>query len=163
MVLAAAVDAQGFTVVAVARDDAGARALGSRLLEAGIGSELTPVAGTGWAVPGGPRPEEILVRVLAGDAGRAEQVLGHQRPAPPRPPGSPQPEVAEVAEDRDEPRSYLGGRLLLTGRQRVAIIVGYLLALVVLPLVFYWGTRFILDPGVDEPEDIISQFEPGPG
>lgn len=161
MVLAAAVDAEGFTVVAVAPDDAEARKVGATLLEAGIGSELTPVAGTGWAVAGGPGLGEILVRVLAEDASRAEEVLGRSRPVPPLPPGAPPPVARVVEGGDDKPRSYFGGRLLLTRRQRVGVIVGYLVALVVLPLVFYLGTRWILDPGVEEPEDIISQFESG--
>lgn len=174
------VDDQGFVVVAVADDEAAGHAMAASLLENGIGVELGGAVDAGYAnaLMGGADAQ--VVRVLELDVERALGILGGERPRRLGPPvGTPTPapidpttdggpelatEAAPTpgrrigAEKPREVREYFGGRLRLTKRQLWTGIIVYIAALILIPLSFFYLTRWALDPGGGDPADTIPGF-----
>jgi hypothetical protein len=165
------VDERGFVVVLVADDATVARSVATRLLDHGIGCELASAFATGHANPMTTSGDPESVQVLEIDADRALTVLGldalpARLTAPPSPAtteaGDAPAAVAEVPPaptarlrrraEAEEVRSYLGGRVQLTRRQARTMVAVYLAALVLVPLSFFYLTRWILAPDVEEPE-----------
>jgi hypothetical protein len=171
------VDDQGFVVVAVRPNESAAHEVAATLLEHGIGVELGSAVETGYASPLMGTGDGLVVRVLELDVERALAILGTEPPrrlTQPQPRAEPTPDEAatdsvDVAapplrprrgggEKPEEIREYFGGRLRLTKRQLWTGIIVYLAALILIPLFFFFLTRWALDPGGGDPTDTIPGF-----
>jgi hypothetical protein len=178
------VDERGFVVVAVVDGPTEARAVAGRLLERGIGSELVSAFDTGHANPMTATGDPEAIQVLEGDLDRALSILDldevpRRLVAPPASTDVPAPAPAPAAgadpsgpalpaeapapagrglrrRTEAEPKQpYLGGRLMLTRRQMRTMIAVYVAALVLIPLAFFYLTRWVLTPDVEEIENPI--------
>jgi hypothetical protein len=177
------VDADGFVAVALAGAGDEARAVAASLLEHGIGAELANAVDRGFANPIIDDLDTQVVLVLDIDAMRALDVLDAEPPKRLTPPttaveaassdGAEGSVLAPMAEEatpppkvrkpRDEtPQEYFGGRLRITRRQLVTGITVYVAALILIPLLFFYLTRWILDPGGGDPTDTIPGFTTEP-
>jgi hypothetical protein len=173
------VDDDGFMVVAVAPDEESGRELAASLVERGIGVELADAVETRYANPLMGEAGAVVLRVLEIDAPRALEQLGTEPPmrlAAPTPPPSPatasatsvgppptpttpsRPSRPGAPPEPEPVHEYLGGRLRLTRRQLITAIVVYAAALILIPLTFFYLTRWVLDPGGGDPTDTIPGF-----
>lgn len=148
------IDERGYAAVALAKDEEEARAFGAQLLEHGIGFDVAVADESGFANPLLPAGEARVLRVVENDAPRAVDLLGVDPPRRVRSdpvagaPADPVPSERRRPATR-EVHEYLGGRLRLTQRQAVGFVVLYLLALVLVPLAFFYGVRYMLDDDID--------------
>jgi hypothetical protein len=150
------IDGRGYAAIALARDDDEARLLGSRLLEHGIGFDIAEADDAGFANPMLPAGQARILRVVEDDAPRALALLGvepprrtHPEPAAVDTGSGPAVERRRPRPESREVREYFGGRLRLTQRQAVGFVVLYLLALVLVPLAFFYGVRYMLADDIE--------------
>lgn len=143
-----------------------ARAAVTRLLEAGVGADLVreehpeesanPLTGSAAA--------HHLLRVYGVDETRARALLDLPEPAPETAAEQVPAEMGaargDVTESGERVHSWFGGRVRLTTRQAVFMVLGYLVALIVIPLVFFLGTRTLLEEDVETPEIDVTTSVP---
>jgi hypothetical protein len=98
--------------------------------------------------------DEDGVEVAQPVEGDAEAVASPASPASAAASASPAPRRRHTKAEPEEVNSYLGGRVQLTKRQLVIGIIAYVAALVLIPLAFFYMTRWALDP--DEPDPVTT-------